>query len=1052
MKPANPQSHPSRRWPSRLAASSAAAFAALLLGTGPAAHAGLALPADTVAYYAFDNPGNLGLDSSANGNNLINGTGTPTAIGSGEFGAGMSMNSDCYLSLPSAGTPATLNLGTNPYSVSVWIKPTKDNDNAIIHWGAWGAVNIRLDGPQANGNSTLDQWAFGDGNFVVDAGKNLRDGQWHNVVFTYAGGSGNQTFYVDGSQVGTRPIGNTANWPPQLAPWYDGPNPQPNLGFRVGNGGDDWHRFQGSMDDLLVVNHALTQTENTALQSGIITAATTKTITATATPAGGGTISPAGDVMVAPGINQTFTITPAFGYGASVSVTENGSTSPHGAITSYTFSNVQNDGLITATFSALDVSSVAGTVLINGSGTSGATVSVYSNAACTTLLTSVPANGSGVYSVSLPQNNTYYLRATKSGYGTPAPLTVALGTSSLTGQDLAITSIRYEAENAALVGCGITYDAAASASNGARVASWNYGNNATVTFTVNVAQTGLYELTMGYYQPWEGNRDTYLSVNGVAKGTIPALYSATTGASTINNIALVAGDNTIVLSNGSDSWGPHWDYIDVPLDRYSAAVKITSSVDGTGTGTGTILPLGDIYVAAGSSQTFTVTPAFASAIDTVKVNGSPVSAPYTVTPTADSTIVAKFVALPTHTITATAATGGSISPSGSVVVVDGTDQTFTIAAQFGYSLADVVVDSTTHLGAVTSHTFTNNTANHSITASFTDLGGAKLPIGTVAYWPFDNSLTDPVGGNNLEAKEGTVAYGTAKFGSACLQLNGSTRLGTISGLFPTGVPTGANSFTVACFVKADPSSEGNGGWVGWGSEGYDNGTRCINLRMAGYYDVTAYWWASDQGGHVPSGSFTDGWHSVIQTYDATKDPARVMYIDGINVAHDNPAVPNVTNERFEVGKTLADRFLTGWIDDLLILNRAMTADEVTYYNTNGAQLPSGPATIPYSTWASTNAPGQTASEDYNNDGVQNGIAYFMGTGLDHATNPGLNASNNVTWPMSATFSGTYEVQTSPDLGTWTKVTPQPTPSGGNLTYHLPAGLGKQFVRLLVIPN
>jgi len=105
----------------------------------------------------------------------------------------------------------------------------------------------------------------------------------------------------------------------------------------------------------------------------------------------------------------------------------------------------------------------------------------------------------------------------------------------------------------------------------------------------------------------------------------------------------------------------------------------------------------------------------------------------------------------------------------------------------------------------------------------------------------------------------------------------------------------------------------------------------------------------------------------------------------------------------------------------------------------------------YADWAAANAPGQSPGEDYNNDGVDNGVAYFMGaTGI--ATNPGLDGTNTVTWPVSATFSGDYEVQTSPDLGTWTNYTPKPAPSGGNLTFTLPSNLGKQFVRLLVIPN
>ena len=113
----------------------------------------------------------------------------------------------------------------------------------------------------------------------------------------------------------------------------------------------------------------------------------------------------------------------------------------------------------------------------------------------------------------------------------------------------------------------------------------------------------------------------------------------------------------------------------------------------------------------------------------------------------------------------------------------------------------------------------------------------------------------------------------------------------------------------------------------------------------------------------------------------------------------------------------------------------------------------GGTTNPYTTWASANAGGQTAGEDYDNDGVENGIEYFMGeTGSSFTAMPGLDETNTITWPMDLNFEGTYEIQTSPDLGTWTNVDPRPLPSGGTLSYLLPTGLGKQFVRLLVTPT
>jgi hypothetical protein len=66
--------------------------------------------------------------------------------------------------------------------------------------------------------------------------------------------------------------------------------------------------------------------------------------------------------------------------------------------------------------------------------------------------------------------------------------------------------------------------------------------------------------------------------------------------------------------------------------------------------------------------------------------------------------------------------------------------------------------------------------------------------------------------------------------------------------------------------------------------------------------------------------------------------------------------------------------------------------------------------------------------------------------------PGLDGTNTVTWTMAPAYIGTYEVQTSPDLSTWTNVTPKPLPADGHLSYTLPVSLGKQFVRLLVTPT
>ena len=70
-----------------------------------------------------------------------------------------------------------------------------------------------------------------------------------------------------------------------------------------------------------------------------------------------------------------------------------------------------------------------------------------------------------------------------------------------------------------------------------------------------------------------------------------------------------------------------------------------------------------------------------------------------------------------YTITASAGTGGSISPSDETKVYKGADQTFTITPDSGYKIADVKVDGDS-FGAVDSYTFKNVNANHTITVTF----------------------------------------------------------------------------------------------------------------------------------------------------------------------------------------------------------------------------------------------------------------------------------------------------------------------------------------------
>ena len=122
---------------------------------------------------------------------------------------------------------------------------------------------------------------------------------------------------------------------------------------------------------------------------------------------------------------------------------------------------------------------------------------------------------------------------------------------------------------------------------------------------------------------------------------------------------------------------------------------------------------------SGANQSFTITPNLGYHIANVLVDGVSVGAvtSYAFTNViANHTISATF-AINTYTITPTAGANGTITPSSVQTVNSGASSTFAIAANSGYKIADVLVDGVSQ-GSITSYTFTNVTANHTISASF----------------------------------------------------------------------------------------------------------------------------------------------------------------------------------------------------------------------------------------------------------------------------------------------------------------------------------------------
>jgi hypothetical protein len=186
--------------------------------------------------------------------------------------------------------------------------------------------------------------------------------------------------------------------------------------------------------------------------------------------------------------------------------------------------------------------------------------------------------------------------------------------------------------------------------------------------------------------PDAGYRVADVVVDGVSKGAVTSYI-----------FRQVIGNHTI-----SASFTP---------DAYS--ITATADVNGS------ITPSGAVSVNTGATQTFTITPNTGYQVSNITVDGLVVGGftSYTFSNVhANHTINASFKTA-TQTITATAGTGGSTSPAGISTYLYGADRTYTITPATGHHIADVLVDGTS-IGAVPNYTFSNITANHTISASF----------------------------------------------------------------------------------------------------------------------------------------------------------------------------------------------------------------------------------------------------------------------------------------------------------------------------------------------
>jgi DNA-binding beta-propeller fold protein YncE len=161
-------------------------------------------------------------------------------------------------------------------------------------------------------------------------------------------------------------------------------------------------------------------------------------------------------------------------------------------------------------------------------------------------------------------------------------------------------------------------------------------------------------------------------------------------------------------------------------------------------------------------------------------------------------------AVANFTITASAGANGQIAPPGATAVNPGANQSYTITADAGYHVDDVLVDGGS-VGAVSTYDFLNIQANHTIDASF------ALTVVTISAAPpvtatYNQALTVPV---TLSDATGVIAAElTVEYDTALLTLVGASSTGTLTDGWSveTNTQTGGGSLEQLIMAMATDQS------------------------------------------------------------------------------------------------------------------------------------------------------------------------------------------------------------------------------------------------------
>jgi len=507
--------------------------------------------------------------------------------------------------------------------------------------------------------------------------------------------------------------------------------------------------------------------------------------TITATAGANGAISPSGITTVEYGGSQAYDITPDTGYSVLDVLVDSVSV---GALTNYTFTNVTENHTIAATFgTASPVANFTATPLTGG---------VPLTVTFTDLSTNNPT--SWLWNFGDPVNTTSVLQNPTHIYSLPGNYSVELTATNDAGSNKtvrqgyiftyypAVANFTATPTSGSYGLSGLTVQFTDHSTGGVSSWDWDFGDGSYSEYNThqNPGHTyamGLYSVNLSVANTFSSDyllRTDYINVtpnaptsdfetydndvdmNPLSSGAAPLsvfFYDLCSDDPTSWTWNFGDGNVTTIIKDGSHEFADIYHTFtnpgtyNVSLTSYNAWGSDTSYKTITATGltisassgpNGAVTPSGVTTVSYGATPTYTITPDAGYHVVDVLVNGTSVGAvtSYTFPPvTANKTISATF-AINQYTITASAGSGGTISPTGVTTYNYGATPTYTITKNPTYSISDVLVDGSS-VGAVTSYTFPALTANHTISASFTKNPSVQIyyqPFNTNTGWPYDS--------------------------------------------------------------------------------------------------------------------------------------------------------------------------------------------------------------------------------------------------------------------------------------------------------------------------